>query len=264
MNAPRYVRTTGFVMFLWVWTASPAPAVDTAVTDKVGQTMTLHEAVFKSGNSEQPILPLQLAGPGHDDSNTVECSLQAVMLKEIVPDPAARSESGYRVKLLVTLTDGQQYRGEATGSIAGESDLGKATVEFDKLARAAFSRTTGNVDFSPEAGAVRAEVVDRSGNHFDITAASVATGRQERSNNLPCALGAISLSVPLETIAKIENLGEVKVGYSTTTKLRLTLVSGRSLEVTTGSENGIAGPFKYGNVRVPFSALATATLEKKK
>ena len=235
-------------------------AVDVTVTDKTGQTMMLREVVF---DDSKPRLSLKLPGPASGNSDDVECSLHAAMLKEITRDTTTKGES-YQVKVLVTLTDGQQYRGEVSGSFGGESDLGKATVHFDKLAKASFTRSGGDTDYAPEAGTIRAQVTDKTGNRFEVTAAAIATGNRDHSENLACSLGEISLSVPLDTIAKIENLGEVKAEYSTGTKLRLTLVSGRTLEVTTGSSNQIAGPFKYGTVAVPFRALATATLEKKK
>jgi hypothetical protein len=260
MNARHVARSLGLAIAGSIGLVSSSWATDVAVTDKSGQTMNLQEVVF---SENKPELSLKLAGPGKESSDDVECSLQAAMLKEVARDTTAKGDS-YRVKVVVTLSDGQQYRGEVSGSIGGESDLGKATVNFDKLAKAAFTRSAGDAEYAPAKGAISAQVTDKAGNRFEITAAAIGSGNRNQADKLTCSLGEITLSVPLDTVAKIENLGEVKQEYSTGTKLRLTLVSGRTLEVTTGSGNQLSGPFKYGTVEIPFGSMVTATLEKKK
>lgn len=260
MNARKIALRLGLVLGGLSSFLPRTQAVEANITDLSSQSMTLREVVFENKSST---LSLKLAGPGSGNSDDVECSLQDAMLKEITRDPATKGDS-YRVKVVVTLTDGHQYRGEVGSSLSGESDVGNASVNFQKLAKATFSRAAGDADYVPAAGAIRAQLADKGGNQFEITDVAVSTGNRDQSDSLACSLGEISLSVPLDTITKIENLGEVKQQYSTGTKLRVTLVSGRTLEVTSGTGNKISGPFKYGRVSVPFGALTTATFEKKK
>ncbi len=239
--------------------------VDATVTDSSGQNLTLGNVTFPDGNNrQQPFLQLKLTKPGKDsDRNEVELHLAASSLKEITIDPASKGKRDYRTRVVVTLVDGTQYRGEVGGQMHGENELGKGSIEFNKLERAAFTRVAGDSDYAPDKTGVAGQIVDENGNNFAVS--SVGTGRDNnRATELECDLGEIKLAVPVESIAKIEKTGEVKREYATGPKLRLTMATGRTLDVTADSGRQLAAHFKHGRVEIPLSALATATFEKKK
>jgi len=234
------------------------------VADTSGQSITLRDVSFGDGNRTEPFFKLHLRRPGKESrGESVELSLALASLKEVAVDPTVKGERGYRAPVVVTLVDGTQYRGEAGGQLRGENELGKGSLETNKLAKAVFTRAAGDADYAPESGVVRGRMAEKGGNSFDIVSLTSGQG-SDATAQIECSVGEVKFSIPIENITGIEHIGEVKREYSTEPKLRLTLASGRTIEITTSSGRHLRAHFKHGIAEVPFELLANATLEKKK
>lgn len=250
------MRNTLLMLIVLATLAGMSMGFEAMVVDTTDQAV----GIRKVQNSEQP--PREYLSVATD---SWVYDIHFSLIREAKLDSGAKKKNAYDpTPFIVVLTNETTIKGTMSKSLTGESDFGKAVVTHDKIKSATFKKEAEDADFKPSKEGLAANVKGQVGTALRLTSVVFHTGnRHSPAKEIVGKRGAVTLSIPVDNIERIESGGTVKEKYGTKTKWIVTLVSGKSTEIVLKQNYNLTGECDFGEATLNSSNLQSAAFEKK-